>query len=63
MCTIGEFVRHKQPDVYNKLRKKKEVAKIAKSKGVEISTREVERLMRHDGYERVRGALRQTRRG
>ena len=27
------------------------------------STREIESLMRHNGYERKRGAVRQTRRG
>lgn len=62
MCTLGEMVRYYQPDVYDRLYKMREVKKIVKPKEVKINGGEVERLMRHDSYERVRGALRQVRR-
>lgn len=62
MCTVGEVVKYKQPEVYRKLAGIKKVTKTVKPKEVKISEREAEQLMRHAGYERRRGAMRQRRR-
>ncbi|EHQ88264.1 hypothetical protein DesyoDRAFT_1094 [Desulfosporosinus youngiae DSM 17734] len=62
MCTVGEIVRYKQPEVLRRLANIKDVKKHPKSKKVNINDHEAEQLMRHDGYERRRGGIRQTRR-
>lgn len=59
---IGEIIRHKQPDVYRKLMEIKEIKKNTKPREVKINSQEVEYLMRHDGYKRIHGAIKQVKR-
>lgn len=67
--SIGEIIRRKQPDVYRDLIQIKmflnleETTKNERHKEVKINDCEAEKLMRHDGYVRGRGGIRQTRRG
>lgn len=60
MAKIGEVLRKKQPEVYKKLMF---MYPEPEKQDDETSFREIENLMRHDGYRRDGGAIRQVRRG
>lgn len=61
MPKIGEILRRNQPKEYKKLRA---MFKNQKDKSNEkLSWREIEDLMRHDGYRRDGGVIRQVRHG
>ncbi len=60
MAKIGEVLRRKQPEVYRQLMLRYP-APPREEDGANF--REAEKLMRHDGYRRDGGAIRQVRRG
>lgn len=58
--SIGEYIEYMQPEVFAQLAMY--VKPVKRKKEVRITFEDAERLMRHDSYKRVRGAVRQTRR-
>jgi len=62
---IGDYLKKNDPDIYKKLMqigRKQQKKKKRENKGIELGDNP-ERLMMHDAYKRVRGALRQIRWG
>ncbi|TDT63412.1 hypothetical protein [Fonticella tunisiensis] len=53
---LGQVLREKQPNEYRKLNKRKKKERKAKE---HLSFYDILELMKHDSYERHRGALRQ----
>lgn len=57
---IGSIIKAKQPEMYYKLLKLK---KSRLDTGDRLTTKDFERMMRHDGYKRVGSVIRQVRHG
>lgn len=61
MAKVGEIIRRKQPEVYRQLML---IYPAPPREEDETNFREIEAIMRHDGYVRGRGgSVRQVRRG
>lgn len=60
--SIGSIVKQNQPDVYRKLVKIVNEEKVHKNDD-NLDFDDFERMMRHDGYKRIRGSTRQVRHG
>ncbi len=60
--SIGNIIRSKQPDVYRELVKITNNKKIRKT-DKKLSFEDFEKMMCHDSYKRVGGAIRQVKNG
>lgn len=60
MC-IGSIIRSKQPDVYKQLMKVVNKNKSEKYINDNLSIKDFEKMMKHDSYKRVGGAIKQVR--